>query len=76
MNSSFQINTTFSPIHDFDIADNGEEESSMGVYWVTDGFDRCLVGFLSRKMVRMRNYFDGKVAQVVEFLKASDDAAD
>ncbi len=66
----------FSPIQDFDIADKEEEESPMGVYWVTDGLDRCLVGFLPRKMVRMRNDFDGKVAQVTEFLKASDYAAD
>ena len=48
------------------------EESAIGVYWVTDGVDRCLVGFLPRKCVQDKEKYEGKVAQVVEFLKNSE----
>ncbi len=46
----------FSPLNKFHIEDKGAEESEMGVYWVTDGFDLCLVGFLPRKVVRMKSF--------------------
>ena len=53
------------------INDAGKEEPAVGVYWVTDGIDRCLVGFLPRHCVHHRKDFDGKLAQVVEFLGSS-----
>ena len=48
----------------------GAEESAIGVYWVTDGIDRCLVGFLPRHCVRHFDQYEGRIAQVVEFLKS------
>lgn len=50
----------------------GKEETAVGVYWVTDGVDRCLVGFLPRHLVKHRSTYEGRVAQIVEFLKASE----
>ena len=47
----------------------------MGVYWVTDGVDRCLVGFLPRHLVLHKSQYDGKIAQVVEFLKDAESAS-
>ena len=55
----------------FDHADDGIEETAIGVYWVTDGIDRCLVGFLPKHCVHHRHKYDGRVAQVVEFLRDS-----
>lgn len=51
--------------------EQGKEESAIGVFWVTDGIDRCLVGFLPRHMVKHKAKYDGRVAQIVEFLKDS-----
>ena len=34
------------------INEDGDEETAVGVYWVTDGIDRCLVGFLPRHCVK------------------------
>ena len=56
--------------------DKGTEERAVGVFWVTDGIDRCLVGFLPKRCIARRNEFDGKIAQVVEFLKESDDSSE
>ena len=53
-------------------SDAGVEESAIGVYWVTDGIDRCLVGFLPRHCVHHKQKYDGRVAQIVELLKDSD----
>mgnify|MGYP003390063798 CR=1 FL=1 len=48
---------------------NGKEETALAVFWVTDGVDRCKVGFLSRHLVKHKDHYDGKTAQIVEFLE-------
>ena len=50
---------------------NGKEETAMAVFWVTDGVDQCKVGFLSRHLVKHKDHYDGKTAQIVEFLETS-----
>ena len=54
----------------------GQEEMALAVYWVTDGVDRCRVGFLPRYMKKQANTYDGKLAQVTEFLKDSEFASE
>ena len=34
-------------------------ETASAVYWVTDGVDRCCVGFLPRHMVKYKEAYDG-----------------
>jgi hypothetical protein len=58
------------------MTDEGLEENAVGVFWVTDGIDRCLVGFLPRHCIPNRARYDGRVAQIVEFLSNSEEAAD
>ena len=55
-----------------DSTDADVEEMAIGVHWVTDGIDRCLVGFLPCHCVRHKQKYEGRVAQVVEFLKLSE----
>jgi hypothetical protein len=55
---------------------DGKEETALAVYWVTDGVDRCKVGFLPRHLVNYKHEYDGKTAQIVEFLEASDSPSD
>ena len=45
---------------------NGHEQSAVGVYWVSDGGDRCLVGFLHRHQVKHLNKLEGALCQVTE----------
>ena len=42
----------------------GQEETAIACYWVTDGIDRCRVGFLMRHMVKHAVRYDGALAQV------------
>ena len=51
---------------------DGEEETEIACYWVTDGIDRCRVGFLKRHMVKHARRFDGTLVQVTKMY--SDDA--
>lgn len=51
----------------------GREETAVAAYWVTDGIDRCRIGFLKRELVKDAHMFEGRIAQVVEFLTDSDD---
>ena len=44
----------------------------MAVYWVTDGLDRCRVGFMPRHYVKHKEQFDGQLAQVVKIYGESD----
>jgi hypothetical protein len=58
------------------ITDEGVEENAIGVFWVSDGIDRCLVCFLPRHCILNCARYDGRVAQIVEFLKNSEEPAD
>ena len=44
----------------------GHEQSAVGVYWVSDGVDRCLVGFLHCHQVKHLNKLEGVLCQVTE----------
>ena len=50
---------------------DGVEETAITCYWVTDGIDRCRVGFLKRHMIKHAGRFDGALVQVTRVL--SDD---
>ena len=54
---------------------DGREETAIAAVWVTDGIDRCCVGFLKRHMVRHAACFDGALAQVTRVLSGSCDSA-
>ena len=47
----------------------------MSAVWVTDGIERCRVGFLPRRRIGVDNV-DGKLGQVFAFLALSDDKAE
>jgi hypothetical protein len=51
---------------------DGREETAIAAVWVTDGVDRCRVGFLPRHCVRHAARYNGKLAQVVDMYKDSD----
>ena len=53
--------------------EEGIEEQAIGVFWVTDGVDRCQVGFLPRHCLAHKADYDGKLAQVVEMHSLSED---
>ena len=42
----------------------GKEETAITAIWVTDGIDRCRVGFVPRHMVRHAARYDGALAQI------------
>lgn len=54
----------------------GKEETALAVYWVTDGVDRCKVGFLPRHLIKHKCEYDGKTAQIVDFLETSESPSD
>ena len=41
-------------------------KSAVGVYWVSDGVDQCLVGFLHCHQVKHLNKLEGALRQVME----------
>ena len=53
-------------------SDTNTEETAIAAYWVTDGVDRCRVGFLPRHCVRQAKYFDGRLVQVVTMCANSE----
>lgn len=52
-----------------------KEEPAIAAYWVTDGVDRCRVGFLPKRYIKFKDNFDGKLAQVLTFARDSENAA-
>ena len=55
---------------------DGVEETAVACYWVTDGVDRCRVGFLKRHMVKHARRFDGALVQVTRVLSDDPRACD
>ena len=55
---------------------NGQEETAFAVYWVMDGIDKCRVGFLPHHHLKHKAAYDGKLAQIVEFVADSNSPAD
>ena len=49
-------------------------ENAIAVYWVTDGIDRCRVGFLRRHYVPNDEYYDGALVHVVEMYSSDDES--
>lgn len=45
---------------------NGKEDSAIAAYLVSDGIDRCRVGFLPRHLVKHWKQYDGVLAQVID----------
>jgi hypothetical protein len=54
----------------------GKEQTAIAVYWVSDGIDRCRVGFLRRHLLKHQKDYDGKLAQIVELLALSESPGD
>jgi len=52
----------------------GQEETSIAAYYVSDGIDRCCVGFLQRQFVAHAKTFDGVLAQVTEVYSVGSDS--
>ncbi len=50
----------------------GQEETAIACYWVSDGIDRCRVGFLMRHMVVHARRYDGALAQVTKVFSADE----
>ena len=50
----------------------GGEETAIAAIWVTDGIDRCRVGFLQRHMVAHAARYDGALAQITRVLSADE----
>ena len=44
----------------------GQEETAIACYWVTNGIDCCRVGFLKRHMVKHARRFNGAFVQVTK----------
>ncbi len=48
----------------------GQEETAIAAYWLTDGVDCCHVGFLPRHMVKQAECYDEAFAQVTRVFNA------
>ena len=56
------------------VNDEGEEEAAIAAHWVTDGVDRCRVGFLDQHCIRHYKRYKGKLAQVVSIYGEDDNS--
>ena len=45
---------------------NQQEQSAIAAFWVSDGIDRCCIGYLPKAYVKNWKQYDGALIQVVE----------
>lgn len=49
-----------------------QEEDALAAFWVTDGIDRCLVGFVDSSTEERKRFLNGRLGQVVEFYEEEE----
>ncbi len=54
----------------------GREEMAIAAYWVTDGVNRCHVGFLQCHMVKQAARFNGALVQVTRVFNVDPTCCD
>jgi hypothetical protein len=54
----------------------GKEETVIAAIWVTDGIDRCRIGFVPRHMVKHAARYDGALAQVTRVFSGDPETCD
>ena len=63
-------------LHKIQLMVEGKEETAIVAIWVTDGIDRCRVGFLPRHMVRHAARYDRALAQVTRVFSSDPETCD
>jgi hypothetical protein len=53
---------------------DGREESAIAAFHVSDGIDRCRVGFLKRHLLKHWKQYDGVLAQVIEIFSTDSES--
>ena len=53
---------------------NQQEQSGIAAFWVSDGIDRCRVGYLPKAYVKNWKQYDGALVQVIEVYSAESDS--
>ena len=53
---------------------NQQEQSAIAPFWVSDGIDRCCVGYLPKAYVKNWKQYDGALVQVIEVYSADSDS--
>jgi len=63
-------------LHKIQLMVEGKEETAITEIWVTDGIDRCRVGFVPRHMVRYAARYAGALAQVTHVFSDNPEICD
>ena len=59
------------------IGQDPPEETALAVFHVTGGIDGCRVGFLRRHLIKYKDKYDGRLAQVIDvFSEKSESPSD
>jgi hypothetical protein len=58
------------------LLDQQRGETTVAACWVTDGIDRCRVGFLQQHCVCQAHVYDGDLVLVVAMLAQSENASE
>ena len=52
----------------------GIEETVIAAKWVSDGIDRCRVGFLQKHLIKYSKHYDGALAQITDIYSADSES--
>ena len=53
---------------------DGKEEAAIAAFWITDGIDRCRVGFLPKHFLKHSRRFEGCIAQITDVYTDDSDS--
>ena len=53
---------------------NQQEQSAIAAFWVSDGIDRCHIGYLPKAYVKNWKQYDSALVQVIEVYSGDSDS--
>ena len=71
---SLLVTDSLVQFHKVQVVIDGVEETALAVYLVSEGIDRCWVGFLRRFLVKHKKKYDGRLAQITDILGSESES--
>ena len=58
----------------FNFVGNNKHTTILAAVWITDGMDRCVIGYVDPRAMAVRRQLEGRLGQVTELFSHSDSA--
>ena len=59
----------------FELTDKNQNTTILAAVWITDGMDRCIVGYVDPRALAVRHRLEGRLGQVTDLFSMSESSS-